>query len=71
MVDTADGGKEESFSLRTQRPVPVVLNFREADPSDRVRLYDLETRRWTEVDPSLPLGLGVTDHDYVLLLEKR
>ncbi|MBQ9716578.1 MAG: hypothetical protein IJV76_01160, partial [Clostridia bacterium] len=71
MVDTADGGQAESFSLRTQKTVPVVLNFREPDPSDRVRLYDLENRRWMDIDPTVPLGLGVTDHDFVVLIEKR
>ncbi len=67
-VDTADGGKAENFSLRTQKPVPVVLDG--MDPSYRVRLYDLETRQWTEVSPSLPVGLGVTDHDFILLMER-
>jgi len=71
MVDTADGGQAENFSLRTQKTVPVVLNFREPDPSDRVRLYDLENRKWMEIDPTVPLGLGVTDHDFVVLIEQR
>lgn len=68
-VDTVDGGKAENFSLRKQKPVPVVLDI--SDPSYRVRLYDLETRQWTEVNPSVPTGLGVTDHDFVLLMEKK
>lgn len=68
-VDTADGGKAENFSLRTQKPVPVVLAG--MDPLYRVRLYDLETRQWTELDPAVPLGLGVTDHDFILLMEKK
>ena len=68
-VDTTDGGKAENFSLRTQKPVPVVLEG--LDSSYRVRLYDLETRQWTELKPAIPVGLGVTDHDFVLLMEKK
>ena len=70
-VKTADGEPAENFSLRTQKPVPVVLTMNPADDYGRVRLYDLETRCWTEIDPSVPTGLGVTDHDFVLLIEKE
>ena len=68
-VDTADGGKAENFSLREQKPRPVVLDG--MDPAYRVRLYDPETRQWTDIDPAVPTGLGVTDHDFILLMEKN
>ena len=63
-----DCPETEDFSLRSQAAVPVVLSG--MDPAYRVRLYDLETLRWAEIDPAVPVGLGVTDHDFVLVLEK-
>lgn len=68
MTRSIEGLPEESFSLRHQQAVPVVLSG--MDPSYRVRLYDLESRSWTEIDPALSIGLGVTDHDYILVMEK-
>jgi len=59
----------ETFSLRLPAPVPVVLSG--IDPAYRARLYDLDTRQWTEVDPAAETGLGVTDHDFILILEKQ
>ena len=64
-----DGELYEDYALRSQKPVPVVL--KDLDPSYRVRLYDLETRVMTEIDPKSEVGLGVTDHDFVLIMEKR
>ena len=59
----------ESFSLRLSAPVPAVLSG--IDPAYRARLYDLNTRQMTEIDPAAETGLGVTDHDYILILEKK
>ncbi len=69
MVKTSDGGEAENFSLRTQSAVPAVLALNGVDSAARVRLYDLETRCRTEISPDKPVGLGVTDHDFILLIE--
>ncbi len=63
------GGTAELYSLR--RPVPVSVEISGLPLDCRVRLYDLDTRTRTELDPSVPAALGVTDHDFVLLIEKR
>ena len=59
----------ESFSMRGKKAVPVTLDG--MDGAYRVRLLDLETRCMTEIDPAKPLGLGVTDHDFVVLMERK
>jgi hypothetical protein len=60
---------QEAFWMRRQKACPVTVAG--LDPSYRVTLYDLETRCMTEIDPAKPLGLGVTDHDFVLLMERK
>ncbi len=69
MTEDDRGEMTESFSMRRQRAVPVVIDG--IDPSYRVTLYDLETRCAAEIDPAKPLGLGVTDHDFVLIMERN
>ena len=68
---TADenGAMQEAFWMRRQKACPVTVAG--LDPSYRVTLYDLETRCMTEIDPAKPLGLGITDHDFVLLMERK
>ena len=66
-IDDKNGGRAEQFSLRGRRPVPAVL--RGFDPDARVRVYDLDGRRFLEVSGN-SLDLGVTDRDFVVLLEK-
>lgn len=68
MTENDQGEMTESFSMRRQCAVPVTIDG--IDPSYRVTLYDLETRCATEIDPTKPLGLGVTDHDFVLIMER-
>ena len=63
-----DKGRE-IYRLRSRKAVPVVLSG--MDPACRVRLYDLDTRQWAELDPKTETGLGVTDHDFVILMEQR
>jgi len=41
------------------------------EPGYRVTLLDLDTGEWTEIDTSGPVGLGVTKHDFVLVMEKE
>ena len=69
MVKTSDGREAENFSLRTQSPVPVILSLNGVDSAARVCLYDLETRCRTEISPVNPVELGVTDHDYIIMIE--
>ena len=69
MTTDADGNPTENFSLRTRKAVPVTLEF--SDPADRIWLYDLDTRQQTEPDPAQPTGLGITDHDFVLIMKKH
>lgn len=69
MTKTADGGEAENFSLRTQAAVPVVLALNGIDSAAHVSLYDLETRCRAEISPDKPAGLGVTDHDFIILIE--
>jgi len=64
-----DGSEFCEYELRVQKKVPVVLKG--MDPDYRVRLYDLETREIAEIDPRTETGLGVTDHDFVLIMEKK
>ena len=68
LTDDGRGGRAEQFSLRDRLPVPVCIAG--LDPSSRVRLYDLDTRKFSELDPAAETGLGVTDHDFVLICEK-
>jgi hypothetical protein len=69
MTTDDNGDPAESFSMRGKQAVPVVIDG--IDPAFRVRMWDLDTRCMTEIDPTKPLGLGVTDHDFVLLMERR
>ena len=69
MTEGKNGEPVENFSLRTRKAVPVVLDG--IEPGYRVTLYDLDTREWTEPDTDKPVGLGVTAHDFVLILEKE
>ena len=65
--NTVDGLPYEKFTLRTQSPRPVVLELR--DPAFRYELLDLETGEQTALLPG-SVGLGVTSHDFVLLLTR-
>lgn len=69
IAEDDSGAPAENYSLRRQAACPFVLSG--LDPAFRVRLYDLETRLMTEIDPTTPLSLGVTDHDFVLLMQRR
>lgn len=69
LIEGDDGTMTENYSMRRQKAVPVLLDG--MDPSYRAILYDLETRCMTEIDPQKPLSLGVTDHDYVLVMERH
>ena len=64
---TVDGLPYEKFCLRTQRARPVVLELR--DPSWEYGLLDLDTCEWCALQPG-KVGLGVTSHDFVLILRK-
>ena len=67
-VDDGQGGLAEQFSLRRREPVPFSLRL--TGNWDRVRLYDLDERRFAAENGELPAAFGVTDHDYVLICEK-
>ena len=67
MTRSIEGLDVENFSLRRQTPRPVTIDI--PDPAYRATLYDMETRTMTEI--SSGCGLGVTDHDFVVILEKR
>ena len=69
MTRDKNGDPVENFSLRSRTAVPVVLDG--IEPGYRVTLLDLDTGEWTEIDTSGPVGLGVTKHDFVLVMEKR
>ena len=69
MTKDDNGDLTESFSMRGKRAVPAVIDG--IDAAYRVRLWDLDSRCMTEIDPTEPLGLGVTDHDFVLLMERK
>ena len=69
LTEDETGLMQEAFSMRRQKAVPVTIEG--IDPSYRVTLYDLETRCMTEIDPAEPMGLGVTDHDFILMMERR
>ena len=69
MTKDDNGDPAESFSMRGKQAAPVVIDG--IDPAFRVRMWDLDTRCMTEIDPTKPLGLGVTDHDFVLLMERK
>ncbi|MBE6657318.1 MAG: hypothetical protein E7604_02635 [Ruminococcaceae bacterium] len=64
-----DGQPVECYTMRRQKAAPVTLCG--MDSAYRVRLLDLETRCMSEIDPTVPLGLGVTDHDFVVLMEQK
>ena len=63
-----DGERTEEFSMRRQQAVPVTLDG--IDAAYRVTLFDLETGCSAEIDVTKPLGLGITDHDFVLVMER-
>ena len=69
MTTDGSGDPTESFSMRGKQAVPVVIDG--IDPAFRIRMWDLDTRCVTEIDPAKPLSLGVTDHDFVLLMERK
>ena len=69
LMEDDRGEMTESFSMRRQKACPVVLDG--IDPQYRVTLYDLETRCRITVDPTKPMGLGITDHDFVLVMERN
>ena len=54
--------------MRRQRAVPVTLDG--IDAAYRVTLFDLETGCSAEIDVTKPLGMGITDHDFVLVMER-
>ena len=66
-VDDRAGGLAEQFSLRRRTPVPVTITPGDADPGCRAEVYDLDTGTVTDLDGG-SLDLGVTDHDFVVLL---
>ncbi|MBQ3815322.1 MAG: hypothetical protein II836_04640 [Clostridia bacterium] len=69
LTDDRAGGLAEQFSLRGRAPVPVTITLDPLTPKDRARVYDLDAGTWAEMD-GRSLGFGVTDHDFVVLLEK-
>ena len=69
MTKDDNGDLTESFSMRGKKAVPAVIDG--IDAAYRVRLWDLDSRCMTKIDPTEPLGLGVTDHDFVLLMERK
>ena len=69
LTNDGAGGKAELFSLRMPCAVPFdVLGL---DPAYRARLYDLDARAWTELDPARPSAPVLTDHDFVLICERK
>ena len=69
MTKDRNGNPVENFSMRSRTAVPVVLDG--IEPGYRAALLDLDTLEWTEIDTGVPVGLGITKHDFVLLLEKE
>jgi hypothetical protein len=60
------------FALRTQKAVPLTLNFR-LDGKYKLKILDLDTREWMEpqaVERNSAIGMGITSHDYVLVLTR-
>jgi len=58
------------FGLRTQQAVPLTLDF-QLDKKYKVEIFDLDTREWAEaqtVENHSAIGMGITSHDYVLVL---
>ena len=69
LVDDGHGGKGELFSLRRRKPVPFAAGC--TGGWDRVRLYDLDERRFVPENPDGAFDLGVTDHDFAAVCERR
>lgn len=69
MTEGKNGEPVESFSLRTRTPVPVVIDG--IEPGYRAVLYDLDTREWREIGCAGSCDLGVTEHDFVVVMEKK
>ncbi|MDR1963062.1 MAG: hypothetical protein LBQ50_04740 [Planctomycetaceae bacterium] len=60
----------ELFALRSQKPVPLTLHFVTDTPYE-MKLLDLDTREQMipqTIDKNSIVDLGVTSHDYVLVL---
>jgi hypothetical protein len=60
------------FALRTQKAVPLTLDFR-LDGKYELKILDLDTREWMEpqaVERHSVIGMGITSHDYVLVLTR-
>jgi hypothetical protein len=56
----------------TQKAVPLTLDFR-LDETYELKIFDLDTREWMEsqtVDRNSVIGMGITSHDYVLVLTR-
>lgn len=67
-------GKDEFelFALRTQKAVPLTLDFH-IDEKYELKILDLDTREWMEsqtVGRNSVIGMGITSHDYVLVLTR-
>ncbi|MDR0336226.1 MAG: hypothetical protein LBI18_03955 [Planctomycetaceae bacterium] len=62
----------ELFALRTQNPVPLALHFTLDTPYE-LKILDLDTRQWMNsqtVSENSIVELGITSHDYVLVLTR-
>ena len=60
------------FAIRTQQAVPLTLDFR-LDGKYELKILDLDTREWMEpqaVDRNAAIGMGISSHDYVLVLTR-
>ena len=68
-TDDGHGGKAEICSLR--KPASARFSLSGLQAGSRVRLYDLDARSVSEIDPSEPPDAFTTDHDFVLLIENE
>jgi hypothetical protein len=62
----------ELFALRAQNPVPLTLHFT-LNTQYELKILDLDTRQWLDsqtVSEKSIVGLGITSHDYVLVLTR-
>ena len=57
------------YALRTRRETPVTL--RDADPAFRTVVIDLDDGSERDLPAGGSLDLGVTDHDFLLLMERE
>jgi hypothetical protein len=60
------------FAIRMQQAVPLTLDFR-LDGKYELKVLDLDTREWLTpqtVERNSAIGMGITSHDYVLVLTR-